>query len=83
MAFQTAKNIGALSAVVQGKVDALVFTGGGAYWERYIDECRGRNAYLNAEIFVMPGENEMRSLAEGAARVMNGTETAKEYTEEE
>jgi butyrate kinase len=34
-----------------------------------------------APVSLIPGENEMQALAEGACRVLSGEETAKEYHE--
>lgn len=79
MAYGLAKRIGGLAPVVNGKIDAIVFTGGGAYWKSLIDQIRERIEYLNAPIFVKPGENEMKALAGGALRVMKGEEEVWDY----
>ena len=34
-----------------------------------------------APVYIIPGENEMQALADGACRVLCGEETAKEYEE--
>ena len=79
MAYGLAKRIGGLAPVVNGKIDAIVFTGGGAYWKSLINQIRERVEYLNAPIFVKPGENEMKALAGGALRVMKGEEEVWDY----
>jgi len=79
MAYQISKSITALFSVVYGKIDGVVFTGGGARWPHLMDEIKGRIAFLNAPIFMRPGENEIKALAEGALRVMRGEETAHIY----
>jgi butyrate kinase len=79
MAYGIAKRIGGLAPVVNGKVDAIVFTGGGAYWKSLINQVCARIEYLNAPIFVKPGENEMKALAGGALRVMKGEEKVWDY----
>jgi butyrate kinase len=77
MAYQHAKDIGALAAVLKFDVDAIVLTGGIAYSERFCAEISGYVEKI-APILRIPGEEEMRSLAEGALRVLRG-EPAKEY----
>ncbi|MEN6340769.1 MAG: butyrate kinase [Clostridiaceae bacterium] len=77
MAYQHAKDIGALAAVLRFDVDAIVLTGGIAYSSRFCDELAGYVQKI-APIIRIPGEEEMRALAEGALRVLRG-EPAKEY----
>jgi len=82
MAYGIAKNIGSLAPVVHGKVDAITFTGGGAYWGSLVGQITRRIEYLGAPVFIKGGENEMKSLATGAYRVMNGEERVWNYGEE-
>lgn len=79
MAYQLCKCICSLLPAADGKVDGIVVTGGGAYWERLTDDVKARLAFLNVPVVIQPGENEMQSLAEGALRVMRGEETAQKY----
>ena len=79
MAYQLAKNICSLLPVVEGKLDGIVITGGGAYWERLTDDITARLKFLNIPVSIQPGENEMQALAEGALRVMRGEEQARAY----
>ncbi|ANB59499.1 butyrate kinase [Anoxybacteroides amylolyticum] len=78
MAYQVAKEIGAASAVLAGKVDAIVLTGGLAYGKGFVKEIADRVNWI-AEVIVQPGENELQALAEGALRVLRGEEKEKEY----
>ena len=78
MAYQIAKEIGAMAVVLEGKVDAIAFTGGLANWKRLVDEISSRCSFI-APIHMFPGENEMEALAIGALRVLAGLEEAKEY----
>ncbi|HEY4553469.1 MAG TPA: butyrate kinase [Bacillaceae bacterium] len=78
MAYQVAKEIGAASAVLKGKVDAIILTGGLAYGKSFVEEISSRINWV-ADVIVHPGENEMQALAEGALRVLKGEEGAKEY----
>ncbi len=78
MAYQIAKEIGGLATAVNGKVDAIIFTGGITYNDFFIELIRQRIRFI-APVHVYPGEDEMQALAEGVFRVMSGEETAKTY----
>jgi butyrate kinase len=80
MAYQIAKGIGELATVVEGKVDAIVITGGIAYSEVITSWIKRRVEFI-APVEIMPGENEMESLALGTLRVLKGEEEAREYVE--
>ncbi len=80
LAYQLAKDIGAMAAVLRYRVDAIVYTGGMAYSKAFTDAISSYVAPL-AQVLVLPGEEEMRALAEGALRVLNG-ESAKDYEKE-
>ena len=79
MAYQHAKDIGAMAAVLRYDVDAILFTGGIANSERFCAEIAGYVGKI-APIHRYPGEEEMRALALGALRVLRG-EAAKSYSE--
>ncbi|MDD2716841.1 MAG: butyrate kinase [Candidatus Wallbacteria bacterium] len=78
MAYQVAKEIGALSTVLCGKIDGIVLTGGLAYDKRYIKWITDRVSFLG-RVFVYPGEDEMEALRDGGLRVLSGEETANGY----
>ena len=78
MAYQIAKEIGAMSAVLRGQVDAIILTGGIAYSKRIVDDITRRVAFI-APVVVMPGEEELESLAAGAYRVLIEEEVARFY----
>lgn len=79
MVLQIAKEIGAMSMVLEGRVDAIVFTGGLANAERLIvNPLRRRVAWL-APLFVVPGGDELGALAEAAQRVLSGEESSRTY----
>ena len=69
IAYQLAKDIGAMSAVLRYNVDAIIFTGGMAYSERFCDEIESYVGKI-APILRFPGEEEMRALAEGALKAL-------------
>jgi butyrate kinase len=76
MVHQICKEAGAMAAVLKGKVDALLLTGGMAYSERVVTQLRGSLDWI-APIRVYPGEDELQALAEGVFRVLSGEEQAK------
>ncbi|MCD6419848.1 MAG: butyrate kinase [Synergistetes bacterium] len=78
MAYQVAKEIGAMAAALEGNVDAILITGGVAYNGDFVDMIRKRVEFI-APVEVFPGEDEMRALAEGALRVLKGEEEPKLY----
>ena len=81
MIYQIAKEAGAMAAVLEGKVDALLLTGGMAYSQRMVAELTRYLAWI-APIKVYPGEDELQALAEGVFRVLNGEEKAKRLWDE-
>jgi butyrate kinase len=78
MAYQVAKEIGAMATVLKGEVDAVILTGGLAHSEMLLAWIRERVAWIGP-VLVYPGEDEMLALAQGALRVLRGEEQAKEY----
>jgi butyrate kinase len=81
MAYQIAKEIGAYSTALLGKVDAIILTGGLAYNKRLVSWIKERVEFI-APVELVPGEDEMEALYEGAVRVVKGEETAKIYEDE-
>lgn len=78
LVYQVAKEIGALSTVLSGHVDRIILTGGMSYSQRIVDGIISRVAFI-APVAVVPGEEELESLAAGALRVLRGEEQAKTY----
>ena len=78
MGYQVAKEIGKCAAVLCGKVEAIILTGGIAYSNRMVDYIKERVEFI-APVVIYPGEDELLALAEGALRVLTGEEPAKEY----
>ncbi|HIV26062.1 MAG TPA: butyrate kinase [Candidatus Scatomonas pullistercoris] len=76
--YQVSKDIGAMAAVLCGKVDQIILTGGIAYGERVISEIRERVSFIS-DITVYAGEDELLALAQGGLRVLNGEEQALDY----
>ena len=78
MALNIAKNIAKCAPSVSGKVDAILITGGIAYSRYLTNKIREYVGFL-APVVVYPGEDEMRSLAQGALRVLRGQEEARDF----
>jgi butyrate kinase len=81
MIYQIAKEAGAMAAVLEGKVDAVLLTGGMAHSQRVIERLRAHLGFI-APIRVYPGEDELQALAEGVFRVLDGEEKARRLREE-
>jgi butyrate kinase len=79
MAYQIAKEIGAMATVLQGRVDAVLCTGGMAHSQRLVSALTESVGWI-APVVVYPGEDELQALAEGALRVLRQEEEAKILT---
>ena len=73
-----AKAIASEGAVLCGKVDAIILTGGMCYSEYLVNEIEKRIGYL-APVVVYPGQDEMLALTENALAALEGKQTIKEY----
>lgn len=78
MAYQIAKEIGSSAAVLEGKVDAILLTGGISYSKMFTEMISKKVEFI-ADVKVYPGEDEMIALALGGLRVLRGEEKAKNY----
>jgi butyrate kinase len=79
--YQICKAIGSCAAVLEGKAEAVIITGGLAHDKYLVSEIKRRTEFI-APLTVMAGEFEMEALAFGAMRVLSGEEQAKTYTGE-
>ena len=80
MALSVSRSIASLATVVNGQVDQILLTGGIAWSEVFPGKIAQRVRFI-APVTVLPGENEMQALADGAVRVLTGAETARDYRE--
>ncbi len=78
MAYQVAKEIGAMSAVLDGQVDYIVLTGGMAHAENFVRMIDKKVSFI-APLSVIPGEEELEALAAGALRALRGEAEALTY----
>jgi butyrate kinase len=77
MVYQVAKEIGGMAAALNGRVDAILLTGGLARSGKLIGRLRAGVEWI-APVAVYPGEDELQALAEGVLRVLRGEEEARE-----
>ena len=78
MIYNIAKEIGSMSVVLHGKVDAILLTGGISYNDYCINKLKEYIAFI-APVYVFPGEDEMEALAFNALGVLRGKLNCKEY----
>jgi butyrate kinase len=76
--YQTAKEIGAMAAVLKGEVDAIILTGGLAYDKAHVNRITKMVGKI-APIFVYPGEDELKALAFNGYLAVTGKVRVREY----
>ena len=81
MVYQIAQQIGAMAAVLKGRVDAVLITGGMAHSKELVGQLQEAVQWV-APMRVYPGEDELRALVEGVLRVLRHEEPAQEFTGE-
>ena len=77
-AYQIAKGIGELTPALEGRIDAIILTGGLA-WSKKLPKMVKKYVEALAPVVVLPGEKEMEALALGALRIVSGQEEARYY----
>lgn len=78
-AYQVSKEIGAMYAVLEGEVDAIILTGNIFHSERFLDNVQRRVGKI-AEFVLFPSVNDIEALAENAVLVMKGDLEIQEYS---
>ncbi len=76
--FQLAKDVGSMAAVLKGKIDRIIVTGGIAHDKAVVKELEEYCGWI-APFTVYPGEDELLALAQGGLRVMRGEEEPSVY----
>ena len=76
--YQLSKEIGSLAPVVNGKVDAILITGGMAHNEEAMKKVEEKIKFI-APVYIYAGEDEMGALAQNAYAVLSGDEEVKTY----
>ena len=79
MIYQICKSIGAMSAVLCGKVDAILLTGGLMRFDDIAAGIRKRCGWI-APIHVYPGEMEQEAMAYPVLKVLRGQAKAMTYS---
>ncbi|WP_415183237.1 butyrate kinase [Phaeovulum sp.] len=78
MIYQIGKAIGAMASVLDFRPDGVILTGGMAHSKPIITALSKQAAAL-APVTVYPGSHENEALAAGAAAVLAGSETARDW----
>jgi len=78
MAYQVGKSIGAMAAVLKGKVDGILLTGGIAHNPVLVSYVKEMVSFI-APVKVYPGEDEMKALAMNGYMVLRGEIQPKVY----
>jgi butyrate kinase len=76
--YQVGKAIGAMASALNGKVDAIILTGGMAYQDDNIKMIKSMVDYI-AEVVVSPGEDEMKAMAFNGLLALDGKIEIKNY----
>jgi butyrate kinase len=82
LGYQIAKEVGACAAVLEGRVDGIVLTGGPAHSTLLVDKIKKMIGWI-APVFVRPGESEMDALAVGALEALTGACRVGKYADDE
>lgn len=75
MALQVAKGVGSMLCVFEEPVDGVVLTGGLAWCGPFVEKIVKKLRPV-CPVIILPGENEMESLALGGLRILQGKEAA-------
>ena len=78
MCYQVAKEVGAMAAVLCGKVDGIGLTGSLTHSEYIVSKLKQHISFI-APVYLYPGENEMEAMGAGALRYLRKEEEAKYY----
>ena len=76
--YQIGKEIGAMAAVLNGDVDAIILTGGMAHQESNIKSIKSLISFI-ADVIVYPGEDELKALAYNGLLALDGKIEIKTY----
>lgn len=82
MLYSTVKSIGEMAAVLSGKVDAILLTGGLVRYTDLVDYIKDHCSFI-APVFTYPGELEMEALAWGVCDYLEGKTECRRYISED
>lgn len=77
--YQIAKEIGAMAAVLSGKVDVIILTGGMAYQDENTESIKSMVSFI-AKVVIYPGEDEMKALAFNGLLALDGKIEIRTYS---
>ncbi len=77
--YQISKEIGAMAAVLEGKVDAIILTGGLAYQSSHVEGIKKMVEFIS-DVAVFPGEDEIKALAYNGLLALDGKIEIKTYS---
>lgn len=78
LAYQVAKEIGKMGAVLSGNVNAIALTGNLAHYAYLTEKIIHQISWI-ADVYVFPGEKELAALYQAALRVLANKEEVKNY----
>ena len=78
MLYQTAKAIGEMACVLEGKVDAILLTGGLVRYDDIVEYIKAHCGWI-APIALYPGEVEQEAMAWAVLDVVRGKKEAIHY----
>jgi butyrate kinase len=78
IAYQISKEIGAMAAVLEGNIDAIILTGGLAYQESHVDRIKTMVGFIG-KVVVYPGEDEIKALAFNGLLALDGKIEIRKY----
>jgi len=78
IAYQISREIGSAAAVLEGKVDAIILTGGLAFQKSHVERISRRVGFI-AEVDVYPGEDEIKALAFNGLLALDGKIEIRDY----
>ncbi|HRY33017.1 MAG TPA: butyrate kinase [Bacteroidales bacterium] len=78
MAYQIAKSIGEMYAVLKTDVDAILITGDQAY-SRHLTHFILEHVEKMAPVFIYPGDNDVQAMAANANRILKGEMKILDY----
>ena len=79
MIYQLCKSIGGMAAVLEGRVDGILLTGGLMRYDGILKGVEQRCGWI-APITVYPGECEQEAMADAVLEVLRGQRKANRYT---
>jgi butyrate kinase len=81
MSYQIGKEIGSMATTLNGKVDAIILTGGISHNPMVVEYIKQMVSFIGP-VIIYPGEDELHALIWNGLLVLKGELVPKEYIEE-